>query len=463
MSDDVTLDGFAEDGNEDTDDQTPQRQHLPEVGELPSNWHLVTVEDIADKIVGGGTPTKSNEEYWGGEIPWASVKDLNGIRLAETEDYITESGVKNSATNLVPADSIIISTRMTVGEPFLNEVDMAINQDMKAIIPDTEQTNSLFAVYSLWDKDPYLKSLGRGTTVDGITTRDLSSTHLGLPSLPEQRKIATVLHTVDQAIQKTEEIVGQRKRVKRGLLQNLFKRGIDTNGNLRSRPSEEPDLFKEEYGRTMPSAWDIKKLADLGEWVSGKTPKRSESSYWGGDIPWITAKDMKSLYVEESEDNITQKAMDEGATIVSPESVLVLVRGMILDHTLPVVRPQKETSFNQDVKAILPNKSVDPDYLAYWLKAHSNEVLALGTSASHGTKRLATDAFGNLAVPIPPEEEQTAMIERISSIGKLVKNETSYIAQLKLLKKGLMQDLLSGKVRTTNTNIEVPEEVAKYG
>jgi type I restriction enzyme S subunit len=291
----------------------------------------------------------------------------------------------------------------------------------------------------------------------------LALTHLGVPSLPEQRKIATVLYTVDQAIEKTEEIITQRERTKAGLIQDLFERGLDMDGNLRPRPSEDRSLYIEKRDRIVPPNWEVKRLADVGEWVSGKTPKRSEPSFWGGEIPWITAKDMKSLYLNDSEDNITEVAVDEGASMVSSESVLILVRGMILDHTLPVVRPERETSFNQDVKAILPHTSVNPDYLAYWLKAHSNEVLALVTSASHGTKRLATEAFGNLTITLPPLDEQTAIVERVHNMDNLLEMEESYIDRLERIKTGLIQDLLSGKVRTTDTNIQVPDEIAQYG
>jgi hypothetical protein len=240
VSNDATLSKSTKDISENNSNQATQYQQLPEIDNLPSDWSLVTVEDVSNEIVGGGTPSKDNEEYWNGEIPWASVKDLGGIRLSETEDSISKEGLKNSATNLIPADSVVISTRMTVGEPFLNGVDMAINQDMKAIIPDTGMTNSLFVVYSLWDKDPYLKSLGRGTTVDGITTRDLATTHIGLPPLSEQRKITTILHTIDKAIRKTEEIIrrsneynssykGRLQRLKEGLMQDLISGKVRTD------------------------------------------------------------------------------------------------------------------------------------------------------------------------------------------------------------------------------------------
>lgn len=301
------------------------------------------------------------------------------------------------------------------------------------------------------------------TSLKNLNKSTLTNLVVPTPPLEEQRKIASVLYTVDKVIQKTEEIIDQRERVRTALQQELFRRGIELDGSFRPQPSEAPSLFVERHSRTIPAHWDVEKLGDIGEWVSGKTPSRSEPAFWGGTVPWITAKDMKTLYVMESEDNITKRAIEEGAKVVSSRSVLVLVRGMILDHTLPVVRPMTDSSFNQDVKAILPDESIDPDYLAYWLKAHSNEVLALVTSASHGTKRLATEAFGNLAIPVPPIDEQKSMVERLRTIDELNFKDQAYKARIERLKRALMQDLLSGEVRTHDTDIEIVEDVLAHG
>jgi type I restriction enzyme S subunit len=171
---------------------------------------------------------------------------------------------------------------------------------------------------------------------------------------------------------------------------------------------------------------------------------------------------MKSLRLSDSEDKITETAVEDGAPLAPSNSLLILVRGMILDHTLPVVRPTREASFNQDVKAILPDEEVNPDFLAYWLKTNSNEVLALVTAASHGTKRLSTGALGNLSVPLPPEDEQAEIVDRVEKFDREINVEESYANRLKNLRKGLMQDLLSGDVRTAGKEIEIPDEVKNH-
>jgi len=124
--------------------------------------------DVLSEIIGGGTPSKAKPEYWNGNIPWASVKDLsdNKFHLDSTEDYITEEGLKNSASNLVKKDTIILPTRMGLGRVVKSKIDLAINQDLKAIIPNEKITNDflLWIIVSVASK---LQKLGTGSTVAG--------------------------------------------------------------------------------------------------------------------------------------------------------------------------------------------------------------------------------------------------------------------------------------------------------
>ncbi|HBO4050760.1 TPA: restriction endonuclease subunit S, partial [Pseudomonas aeruginosa] len=133
------------------------------------SWPLVKLGNIVD-IKGGGTPSKSNPEFWGGNIPWASVKDFKSSSLKETADYITKLGVEKSATNVIPAGNVIVPTRMALGKVAINEVDMAINQDLKALLVNDERTLSkLYLMRFLESKAAFIDEQGKGATVKGIT------------------------------------------------------------------------------------------------------------------------------------------------------------------------------------------------------------------------------------------------------------------------------------------------------
>jgi type I restriction enzyme S subunit len=453
MSEEATLDEFVEGERENTNQQDNE-QHLPEIGEIPSDWRLVVVEDIAEDLIGGGTPSKSNQEYWGGEIPWASVKDLNGIELSETEDYITEAGIENSATNLIRKDSIVVSTRMTVGEPFLNKTEMAINQDMKAVIPDAEQVNPLFLVYSLWDKDPYLKSLGRGTTVDGITTNDLALTHLGLPSLSEQRKIATVLYTVDRAIEKTEKIREQIERVRAGTAQDLFRNGISQGET------------KETWLGEIPEDWDVVPFSEIVD--SNRNGLYKSKDAYGEGCPIAKmgnalekrTLDMSSADRLELTDEEKQKyGLNEGDLIFARRAQEVSAAG----DCCYVPQLDELTVFESSLIRVCLAEGANPRFYTQYFDSpvgsRSIDRIVTETSISG----VATSDLLDLKVAVPSLAEQGEIASIMWQFDEQEKALQKEKKRYERLKYGLLQDLLSGTVRTINTNIEVPEEIAKYG
>lgn len=165
-------------------------------------WEKVEIGDVVEKIIGGGTPSKSCPEYWNGNIPWCSVKDMldDRFQLSQTEDYITEDGLKNSASNLIPAGTIITATRMGLGRAFINTVDMAINQDLKAVLPNA-RIDKKFLLWLIVSKRDEIEGLGTGATVKGIRLETFKGIKLHLPPLPIQKRIAEILSAYDDLIE----------------------------------------------------------------------------------------------------------------------------------------------------------------------------------------------------------------------------------------------------------------------
>lgn len=165
-------------------------------------WEKVEFNDVLEKIVGGGTPSKTIADYWNGDIPWCSVKDMVGdkYQLYSTEDTITNSGLENSSSNLIHAGTVITSTRMGLGRAFINKVDMAINQDLKALIPNGKIDNT-FLLWTIVNKKEEIEGLGIGSTVKGIRLEVLRGLKFNLPPLPTQRRIASILSAYDDLIE----------------------------------------------------------------------------------------------------------------------------------------------------------------------------------------------------------------------------------------------------------------------
>lgn len=169
-----------------------KEKNLPPITEdeipfdIPENWVWVRLGSILVGNIGGGTPSKSKSEYWNGSIPWASVKDLpkDEIILENTKDFITELGLHNSSSNLIKKGNIIVCTRMGLGKIVITNFDVAINQDLRALIT-SEFINKRYLLY--FYKTRVIE--GQGLTVKGITVDQLESLVFPLPPLAEQQRI----------------------------------------------------------------------------------------------------------------------------------------------------------------------------------------------------------------------------------------------------------------------------------
>ena len=166
---------------------------------LPDGWRWVKLGDVVDNSVSGGTPQKNRQRYWGWLIHWASVKDLHGDTLDTTQDRITEEGLNESSAKLIPAGNIIVCMRMALGKIVINTIDTAINQDLRAIFLRDCVLKKYF-VYAYKTLENVIKNKGRGTTVNGITIKELYSLTIPLPPINEQKRIVEYLDNFHSVI-----------------------------------------------------------------------------------------------------------------------------------------------------------------------------------------------------------------------------------------------------------------------
>lgn len=188
---------------------------------------------------GGGTPSRDEPKYWGGDIPWATVKDFNdGYLIRTTQEFITTEGLRKSASNLVSAGTVIIPTRMALGKAVITQIDLAINQDLKAVIPN----GAIEPRYLLWyfiANASRINSMGKGATVKGVTLDQLRRLSFPLPPLPEQRRIAAILDKADALRDKRREAIAKLDK----MLQSVF---LEMFGDQASNPKKWPEVLLSE-------------------------------------------------------------------------------------------------------------------------------------------------------------------------------------------------------------------------
>ena len=166
----------------------------------------------------------------------------------------------------------------------------------------------------------------------------------------------------------------------------------------------------------LQSTWSTSSLGAVTSWASGGTPSKANPEFWDGVIPWISAKSLKSFYLHDSDDRVTQAAVADGARMAQVGDVLMLVRGMTLHHEVPVGIAMCPMTFNQDVKSIRGTNGADSKFIAYWLVGHREKLLAAVDQASHGTGRLQTDLLLSMPIHLPPAEMQRQIVAVLAAL-----------------------------------------------
>lgn len=204
--------------------QAAMQQLLTGQTRLPGflgEWEVKTLGDILEKIVGGGTPSRTNTAFWGNEIPWVTVKDFATFNPQHSQESITRLGLRNSASNLIPAGTLITSTRMALGKAVVYAVDVAINQDLKALFLKPEASVA-YLTYWFEHFGSLIDELGSGSTVKGISLVELRRFPFQAPPRAEQTAIAEVLSEMDGEMAVLEQRREKTRALKQAMMQELL-------------------------------------------------------------------------------------------------------------------------------------------------------------------------------------------------------------------------------------------------
>lgn len=284
----------------------------------------------------------------------------------------------------------------------------------------------------------FLKSMAtRGVSQANISAGKLKELEIFVPPLPTQRAIAQILSGLDELLDAEERRLAALSELWEVLLQRFFAVG------LRGVPSDN-------RSDKLPSGWTFERLADIATLVSGGTPPKSDAALWAGDIPWISPKDMKKRILDDGMDHITHFAATTHSRLVPENSILVVIRGMILAKEIPISLASRPVAFNQDMKAILPRADVNPGFLLYALLSQRAALeTAIGTSA-HGTRRIGTASLEQLMIPVAPPDEQSTIAKVLAEIDERIATTRRKLALLHELFATLRSELLLGRRSVTS-------------
>jgi len=280
--------------------------------------------------------------------------------------------------------------------------------------------------------------------------------HFRVPCLPlsEQRRVAEILDTIDETILKSEQIIAKLLQTKQGLLHGLLTRGIDKNGELRD-PARHPNQFRDVeswvYGRLpgvmqRPTTWDLVKLTDFAKLESGHTPDRTVSTYWDGDIRWLSLHDTKRLEqhtITETDLRITNAGVQNSSARLLPAGTVALSRTATVGKCVILGRAM---ATSQDFACYVCGPRLNARYLLHLFRFMQPVWRALSGGSTHQTVYMPV--FESLQVLLPPLSEQATIVRVIDSADERLSKEREELQKLRQLKTGLMADLLTRRVRT---------------
>ncbi|NMG05875.1 restriction endonuclease subunit S [Brasilonema sp. UFV-L1] len=237
-----------------------------EIGEIPQDWEIVSIGQVCD-VTSGGTPSRNKPEFWNGNIPWVKTGEINYSEIRDTEEKITQEGLSNSSAKLVPRGTLLMAMYgqgVTRGKVAMLGIDAALNQACLAILQG-EKIYNQFLYYCLTREYQNLRDIGNETTQKNLNASIVKQVLVPLPPIHEQKEIAEILSSVDEAIASTQAVIDQTRKVKQGLLQQLLTRGIGHTKFKHSAIGKIPESWQvvELGGITTDSAFDPRFSGDL--------------------------------------------------------------------------------------------------------------------------------------------------------------------------------------------------------
>lgn len=417
------------------------------IGEIPQDWGLRKIKTNFD-IIAGATPKSGEASFWDGDIPWITPADYTteGVYVSAGHKSITQDGLNSCATSLIPEGSIIFSKRAPVGLVAINSNSLCTNQGCLSCVPkDSVDAKYYYYVMSIYGEQFDL--FASGTTFKEISADAFANFKLPYPDYETQKRITSFLDTkcaeIDALIAAKEKTNALLKERRQSIIYEAVTKGLDPTVPMK-------DSGVEWIGE-IPEGWEIAALKRLGTPATGSTPSKDNPDYWDGNIPWVSSKDMKSDYLLDSEDHITQAAVDEcGLTLFNPGTLIFCVRSGILRHTFPVAVATLPVTINQDLRALSLTGDVNPAFLLYYMRGMNDTIVTLYEKIGATVESIEMNWFLYFPVVLPSREEQDRIVKALGSrctdLDQAVKQNEDTIRQLKEYRQSLIYEAVTGKI-----------------
>lgn len=405
---------------------------------VPEGWEIHNIGSLAT-VTSGGTPNRKEAAFWNGTIPWVTTAEVHSNQILDTREKITEEGLKGSSAKVFPKGTILMAMYgqgKTRGQVAQLGIDASTNQACAAILLK-EAADSDFLFQNLQSRYLHIRALSNSGGQDNLSAKLVKSIKVQLPPLPEQKKIAKVLSTWDEAIVTTEQLLANSQQQKKALMQQLLTGKKRFPGLAKS-----DDFQKTRYG-PVPADWDFIQIGKVAKQCS---ERNSEST----DLPVLSCSKhdgfvdslkyfKKKVYSDDTSNYrvVRRNCFGFPSNHIEEGSI-----GFQNVYDAGIVSPIY-TVFEANPKR------VDNIYLYKLLKTeHYRQIFAASTNASVDRRgSLRWKEFSKIRVPLPSLEEQQKISELLQTADAEIATLQQKLDRLKEEKKALMQQLLTGKRR----------------
>ncbi|AEH07346.1 restriction endonuclease subunit S [Methanothermococcus okinawensis] len=413
---------------------------------LPDGWEVRKLGEVAN-VIGGGTPSTKKSEYWNGDIPWITPKDLSNYifkYICKGERNISREGLKNSSAKLLPPGTILLSSRAPIGYVAIAKNELTTNQGFRSFITNEDKLNYEFLYYWLKTKKKVLESLAGGSTFKEISGTTIKNLEILLPPLKEQQKIAEILSSLDDKI----ELNIKMNKTLEEMAKTIFKRWfIDFEfPNEEGKPykSSGGEFINSELGE-IPKGWSIKPIKNILNFIRGIEPG---SKYYTlikkeNHIRFIRIRDLNS----NSEKVYIPKEMAKNK-ILNSEDIIIS-----LDGSLGVVKFGYNGAYSSGIRKVCPISEYDiPNMYIYCLLKSDNIQNTIKNYASGTTILHAGKSVEHMKITLPKKIDEMKRILKL--FGDLTKpifnqilNNQKEIQTLTKIRDTLLPKLITGKIR----------------
>jgi len=418
---------------------------------LSASWASSRLGDVAHIEMGQSPPS----EFVSDHADNSGVPFLQGNAEFTAKHPVARLRCSRPTKTCREGDALI-SVRAPVGALNLADRAYCIGRGLAAIT--FQKADPRFGFHALALYSRALRRVAQGTTFEAVGSAELRALDFPSCPLPEQRRIAEILDTLDEAIRKTEQLIEKLKLMKQGLLHDLLTRGIDDNGELRD-PERHPEQFRDSPLGTIPTLWDTPKIEDIAIHVgSGLTPRGGSEVYRSQGILFLRSQNVHFDGLRL--DDVAYISPTVHASMARSEvfafDVLLNITGASIGRVCWLPAGLGPVNVNQHVCAIRLATAFEPDaqFLAAVLGSHVGQHQIYRLNAGGNREGLNYEQLRSFVVPWPSPAERTAIASRLNAVAERLRAEGAAHSKLTLLKHGLADDLLTGRVR-----VPVGEEV----